>query len=103
MAELSKEQLSCHWVHSFEEDGPDQIVYRPQGFSFPRARGRRAFNLQSDGTVLDISPGKADLPETVAGSWDIEKEALVIKYPDGTGEHLDIKELSREKLVISKT
>lgn len=103
MAELSRAQLSGHWVHSFEEDGPDEIVYRPRGFSFPRARGRRAINLQSDGSVLDTSPGKSDLPETVAGGWNIEKESVVISYPDGTGEHLQIKELSPEKLVIRKT
>jgi hypothetical protein len=103
MAELDREQLSGHWIHSFEEDVPGEIVYRPKGFSFPRARGRKAFNLQADGSVLDISPGRSDLPETVAGDWNIEEEAVVINYPDGSGEHLPIKELSPGKLVIRKT
>jgi hypothetical protein len=103
MTELNKEQLSGHWIHSFEEDGPGEIVYRPHSFAFPRARGRRGFNLQADGRVLDISPGKSDLPETFSGDWNIEEEAVVINYPDGTGEHLPIKELSPGKLVIRKT
>jgi len=103
MARYSNEELSGHWIHSFEEDGPDETVYRSQDYAFPRARGRRAFKLQADGSVLDVSPGNADLPETIGGDWNINEDTVIINYPDGHGEHLPIKEISLGKLVIRKT
>ena len=97
------DQLCGHWIHSFEEDGPDEMVYRPQGFDFPRSRGRRALKLQEDGSVLDLSPGSTDLPQAVAGDWNITAETVNIHYTDGSAEQLPIKEVGPGKLVIRKT
>lgn len=103
MAVVSKDVISKHWVHSFEEDNHEEFVYRPHGFDFPRSRGRRALDLQPSGKILDLSPGRSDLPGQVEGDWDIEDEALVIHYTDGTGERLNIKEVTPGKLVIRKS
>lgn len=102
MTNFHKEQVSGHWVHSFEEDNPNEMIYRSKGFAFPRSRGRRAFDLQPDGKIIDVGPGRADLPEVVAGDWTLEQEALIINYPDGTGERMSVKEVTPEKLVIRK-
>ncbi len=102
MAVPKKESVCGHWMHSFEEDSIDQIVYRPRSFDFPRSRGRRSFDLQPDGKIFDVSPGKADLPDTITGNWELEREQLVFHHSDGTDECLMIKEITPEKLVIRK-
>lgn len=102
MAGFDKNLFSGHWVHSFEEDNPEELVFRPDTFSFPRSRGRRSIDIQASGKVLDLSPGKADVPESVSGNWNIDDQALVIHYADGTGERLQVKEVSPVKLVIRK-
>ncbi len=103
MAEFNRDAIVGAWVHSFEEDTSEESVYRPKGFSFSRARGRREFHLQSNGKVFDNSTGKGDLPEPVSGDWDVENAQVSIHYLDGSEEQFSIKDVSPEKLVIMKT
>lgn len=51
------------WWHSFEEDHDDVRVYRPEGFDFPPARGRRGLELRPDGTCIEFTIGRGDAPE----------------------------------------
>jgi hypothetical protein len=81
---------------------PDEFVYRPSSFDFPRSRGRRGLELQPGGKFRNMSPGQADLPEQSSGDWDIEDESVIIHYDDGRGERLKIKEVTLAKLVIRK-
>src|SRR3954447_20073185 len=37
---ISEPPLAGQWMHSFEEDHGDVVVYRPATHDFPRARGR---------------------------------------------------------------
>ena len=103
MAGLSKDMLSGYWVHSFEEDSNEAFVFRPKDYDFPRSRGRRALDLQASGKMMDLSPGRADVPEPISGDWEIEDDAVVIRYDDGNGERLCIEEVVPGKLVIRKT
>lgn len=50
------------WWHSFEEDHDDVAVYRPDGFGFPPARGRRGLEVDPDGTVVELGLGRDDTP-----------------------------------------
>ncbi|WP_168176617.1 hypothetical protein [Williamsia sp. 1135] len=54
------------WWHSFEEDHDDVAVYRPDGFGFPPARGRRGLELDPDGTVVELGLGRDDTPSRAA-------------------------------------
>lgn len=103
MAAINREAIVGAWVHSFEEDTSEESVYRPKGFSFNRARGRREFHLNPDGKILDNSPGRADLPEPVSGDWNVADAQVSIYYLDGSEEQFSIKEVTPEKLVIRKT
>lgn len=50
------------WWHSFEEDHDDVAVYRPDGFGFPPARGRRGLEIEPDGSVIELGLGRDDVP-----------------------------------------
>ncbi|WFB06896.1 hypothetical protein LRS74_07440 [Streptomyces sp. LX-29] len=56
-------------MHSFEEDTEGVAVYRPTGYDFPLARGRRALEFTPDGTFVDHPIGRGDAPATAAGRW----------------------------------
>ena len=103
MAAFDKNLFSGHWVHSFEEDNAEELIFRPDTFHFPRSRGRRSIDLKSTGKLLDASPGQADVPNSVSGDWSIEDQSLVINYKDGTLERLQVKEVSPAKLVIRRS
>ena len=66
------------WVHSHEEDTDDEMVFRPEGYDFPRSRGRTSFELLPDGTYTESSPGPVDLPEESTGSWSLDEDRLVL-------------------------
>jgi hypothetical protein len=57
------------WLHSFEEDTEDIAVFRPSGYHFPAARGRRGFELHEDGRFVryEIAPG--DGLRALPGRW----------------------------------
>jgi hypothetical protein len=58
--------LDVVWVHSHEEDTPTETVFRPAGWKFPPARGRRSMRLLADGGLVEGQPGPDDRPTTVA-------------------------------------
>jgi hypothetical protein len=45
------------------------MVYRPSDYAFPRSRGRRGFEIRTDGTFIRHGIGPADGPEEVRGRW----------------------------------
>jgi hypothetical protein len=60
--------LHRRWLHSREEDTGDEMVFRPESYDFPPARGRTGFELSPDGSVLDLGVGPTDRPEVTAGT-----------------------------------
>jgi hypothetical protein len=60
------------WGHSGEEDNNDIRVYRPEGFNFPRARGRAGLEIRGDGTFVDWIIGPTDAQQPLSGHWKIE-------------------------------
>jgi hypothetical protein len=64
------EQLFREWRHSFEDDAGDGVeTYRPEGFSFPPAFGRRGFEISRDGGFVAHEIGPADEPLEIPGHW----------------------------------
>ena len=61
------------WMHSFEEDSGDVHVYRPEGYSFPRARGRAGIEVHADGTLTEWRIGRGDAPVAVQGRWQLAR------------------------------
>jgi hypothetical protein len=103
MNSLHTEAMYGHWKHSFEEDGPEEMVYRPESFGFQRSRGRKEIQITADGKFIDTGPGPSDVPESFRGNWRIENGFIFITYDDGHAEQYTIKEVTPEKLVLKRT
>lgn len=56
--------VSGSWTHSFEEDEPGVLVYRPtHTFAFPPTRrGRETLHFGDDGQLTALAPGPDDRP-----------------------------------------
>ena len=89
-------QLLGHWVHSHEEDSGDLRVYRPAGYAFPPARGRRGFELLPDGAYVAHGPGPTDKPTSAPGRWEPAGDGRV-RIGD---EELEIVSLEPDRLVV---
>jgi hypothetical protein len=92
------------WVHSFEEDTPGVMVYRPADYDFPRARGRRGIEFRPDGEYIESPIGPADVPRPVSGSWQAEGNNLVSvslgEESLAPARELEIVSVDDEKLVL---
>jgi hypothetical protein len=76
------EALLKRWIHSFEEDSGEVIVYRPESFDFPPARGRDGIELTEDGRAIQINPGPTDAPTETEGRWHVEEpNRLSVDFP----------------------
>ena len=102
LAAMEVKYLNQKWTHSFEEDTEHEMVYRPEGFTLGKARGRTQFDFKENGEVTDTRIGRNDVPDAVNGSWKLEGENLVITLSDGTAQVYPVKDLSPEKLVLKK-
>jgi hypothetical protein len=65
-------ELFKHWIHSFEESTDEADVYRPSGFEFPPAFGRRGLEIRADGDFVLHAIGPADGTIEIPGHWVAE-------------------------------
>jgi hypothetical protein len=99
---VNQDTLCKHWVHSFEEDTAESKIYRPENFKFPLARGRQGMELKPDGAFTGFQIGRNDVPSPEDGSWHLQNDKLLIKYPNHNDEQeFIIKEASDDKLVLT--
>lgn len=89
------------WRHSHEEDTGSVSVYRPAGYRFPPARGRKGFEFREDGTLAGTGYGPADRPSTSAGRWAVKGRRLQIEGPEGT-QSLEIESVTPDRLILKK-
>jgi len=97
------------WVHSFEEDpspeGPRPVeVFRPSTYSFPRARGRGAFEVRADGVFVSHEPGRSDRSESTVGEWTArDAMCLVVSFPEQRRKtYIEIVSLKSEVLQVRR-
>jgi hypothetical protein len=97
--------LQQHWVHSHEEDTDTEMVFRPATFNFPRSRGRRAFELKPDGSMVEGGIAPADGRQEAQGTWELEDDNRLILYPDspaGRPRVMQITSVDKDRLVVKK-
>lgn len=101
---LIPETLHQHWVHSHEEDSNTEMVFRPATFNFPRSRGRTAFELRPDGSLVEFGIGPTDRRQESKGTWKLEGEKLSFYAgAESTPRRvLIILSADRDRLIIKK-
>jgi hypothetical protein len=83
--------LFQRWYHSQEEDSPQERVYRPAHFPFPRRRGaRNSFELRPDGTCTEYRAGPADRSMAEQGRWQADSHGVVRVILGGRESTLEI-------------
>lgn len=91
------------WLHSFEEDAGDTLVYRPNTYEFPPSRGRTGFMLESGGVIKRYEIAPTDGLEEKLGEWEVmDKRNVQIRMkPDSNPpQHYQVQILSLEGDVL---
>jgi hypothetical protein len=101
---IERDKLARRWIHSHEEDGPEEMVFRPEGFEFPPSRGRRVLDLHPDGSCTEQAPGPTDVPQESAGEWELQDDELVLRGgQEGAGSRaMHVLEADGERLVVRR-
>jgi hypothetical protein len=97
--------LSRRWLHAHEEDTATEMVFRPATYKFPPSRGRRGFELKTDGALVDIGIGPVDRPQETPGTWRLEKDGPLLLFLGGAAEPsrvLKVLSVDRNRLVVRK-
>jgi hypothetical protein len=50
------------WLHAPDESSEDELVFRPDGYPLPPARGRTVLDVADDGSFSAQAPGPVDVP-----------------------------------------
>ena len=101
---IERDKLARRWIHSHEEDGPAEMVFRPEGFGFPPSRGRRDMDLHPDGSCIERAPGLTDVPQESAGKWELQDDQLLLREgPEGGGTRaVRVLRVDGERLVVRR-
>jgi hypothetical protein len=103
MAAKRADAVVGHWVHSHEEDTDAEEVYRPATYPFPPSRGRTSFELRSDGSYVERSPGPVDVPVESRGWWSLEGDRLVLGAEgDRPGHAWEVTAAESARLTVRK-
>jgi hypothetical protein len=102
-AETPKALVGTHWFHSHEEDGPDDMVFRPDSYPMPPSRGRSSFELHQNGSMVRSMPGPTDVRSKSAGRWRIENGNLLLSGDAGTKPTVyKLKTVEPDRLVVER-
>ena len=93
--------LEGTWLNAHEENRGDTLVYRPNTYKFPPARGRTGFALEPYGrfTQFDIAP--TDGLEGRDGTWTATgPHSLRIHLEDGNTPDYTLEVISLKNKVL---
>ena len=104
--EITNALLGKTWLHSHEEDRGDTLIYRPNTFDFPPARGRTGFTLEADGHFRQYDIAPTDGLEEKPGRWVMrDGNFLDVTFPNKTSTdyEVEILEAAPEMLKVKRT
>ncbi len=102
---VNEDALTGLWVHSHEEDTDKEMVFRPQGFHFPAARGRNSFELKPSGSLVMGGIAPNDQRATADGVWKLEDDNKLVFYSGSNStpdQVLEIVSANKDLLVVKK-
>jgi hypothetical protein len=98
--------LHQHWIHSHEEDTETENVYRPASYNFPPSRGRKSFDIRSDGQVVEHGIGPTDRDVEAIGTWKLQDNGSTLAfYPKGSAKParvMHIASVDKKRLVLKR-
>ena len=103
--QINQDALSQHWVHSHEEDTNTEIVFRPATYNFPRSRGRRSFELKTDGILVEGGMAPDDRRQETQGTWELRDSDTLVFYTQSASQPsrvMHIVSVDKGRLVIKK-
>src|ERR1043165_1070538 len=95
MKEIEPQLLEKRWVHSHEEDSDTEMVFRPDTYNFPRSRGRAAFELKPDHSLVESGIAPTDGPQISEGKWELSRDGKLSLYPKSSNKP------SREMAIVA--
>jgi len=99
---VDAQALHGTWFHSHEEDQPGTMVFRPQGYDFPPARGRFGYSFEPDGRAQLLGPGADDRRTSKEGRWSLSPGGILTIDSTGSDRQtLSVQSASPEKLVLN--
>ena len=94
-------QLEGTWLASHEENRADTLVYRPNTYKFPPARGRTGFALKPFGRFEQFDIAPTDGLKGREGTWTADGDArLRIHLNDGQSPDYTLEIISLDKHVL---
>lgn len=94
----SMKQLEGTWLASHEENRGDTLVYRPNTYKFPPARGRTGFALKSYGRFEQFDIAPTDGLKGREGTWTANGDTrLIIHLTDGQSPNYTLEIISLDK------
>jgi hypothetical protein len=99
---IERASLEGEWIHHHEQDSGERQVFVRAGTPLPRSRGRRRLALRPDGALEASVPGRADAPERLQGSWNLEppnRLRFVWATPEAGEERFRVEAVDTDRLV----
>lgn len=94
---LANALLGKTWLHSHEDDRGDTLVYRPNTYNFPPARGRTGFTMEADGTFRQYDIAPTDGLEEHDGRWEIMNDKVLnVTFPNKKSTDFQAEVISAE-------
>jgi hypothetical protein len=103
--QINQDALAQHWVHSHEEDTNTEMVFRPATYNFPRSRGRRSFELKTDGILVEGGMAPDDRRQETQGRWELQDSDTLVFYTQSASQPsrvMPIVSVDKDRLVIKK-
>ena len=94
------------WVHVFEEDTAEGLVFRPADADIPLSRRpRMRLSFSRDGSARTLLPGPDDRPVETKATWRADGDALVVRTrPEGARaqKELRVVRASKGRLIVRR-
>lgn len=97
----SMKQLEGTWLASHEENRGDTLVYRPNTYKFPPARGRTGFAIKPYGRFEQFDIAPTDGLKGREGTWTADGDTrLRIHLTDGQSPDYILEIIGLDKQVL---
>ncbi len=101
---MNEELLYGHWIHSDDEDGDDELVFRTADYAFPpRRMPRQSLVIEQGGTAEIGVPGPADRNLMASHTWNLNEDQLTISGSGRLSGRFTVVSVDDQVLVLKRS